>query len=99
MRPPYYSRLNGRVVVPCSREEWEATVWHTQTRVALTVEGGVRVSTIFTGVGMQPFETVVFGGKCGGRERRWSTWDEAEAGHYKVVAEIGLNEEWPEDFD
>jgi hypothetical protein len=93
-----YSRLNGHVVVPCSLEEWQAVVLTSNTRVALTVEGGVRVSTIFTGVGLLPFETAVFGGKFAGRERRYATWDEAEAGHYRLVAECGFDEEWPEDF-
>ena len=54
---------------------------------------GVRVSTVFLGldhrfVGGGPpllFETMVFGGKHDGAQWRYSTWDEAIAGHDAAV--------------
>ena len=56
----------------------------------------VRVSTVFLGrdhrfVGEGPpllFETMVFGGKHDREEWRYSTWDEAAAGHKAVVGEL-----------
>jgi hypothetical protein len=51
----------------------------------------VLVSTVFLGVdhnfGDGPpilYETMVFGGPCGGQMRRYSTWEEAERGHMRV---------------
>ncbi len=54
------------------------------------------VSTVFLGVdhglvGDGPpilFETMVFGGNWDLGQRRYSTWDEAEEGHRRVVDEV-----------
>ena len=58
--------------------------------------GGVRVSTVFLGtdhgyLGNGPpvlFETMVFGGKHDQAQERYSTWDEAVAGHERMVAMV-----------
>jgi hypothetical protein len=57
-----------------------------------TTIGKARVSTVFLGLdhsfGMGPpllFETMVFGGKHDGDMERYSTWEEAKAGHKKMV--------------
>jgi hypothetical protein len=48
------------------------------------------VSTVFLGIdhgfGDDPilFETMVFGGEYDGIQKRYSTWDEAVEGHYKI---------------
>lgn len=55
--------------------------------------GGVRVSTVFLGVdhsfgGPEPllFETMIFGGKLDQEQWRYSTREEAEAGHAAALA-------------
>lgn len=57
-------------------------------------EGAIYVSTVFLGLdhnlmGRGPplvFETMVFGPYGGDEQWRYSTWEEAEAGHAEVVA-------------
>jgi len=71
--------------------EW-LTADPTRARVALTAVGNVEVSTVFLGFTMRPgglvFETMVFGGKFDKVQRRYSTWDEAVAGHNGLVREV-----------
>jgi hypothetical protein len=58
--------------------------------------GGSMVSTIFLGLdhsfdeGAQPilYETIVFGGKLDDEQERYSTREEAEAGHKRMVARL-----------
>jgi len=56
-------------------------------RVARSEFGPVSVSTVFLGMdhsfggGPLLFETMIFGGKSDGYMDRYSTWQEAEAGH------------------
>lgn len=68
----------------------------------LNTEGksAFRVSTVFLGIDhswsapLLPknkpvlFETMVFGGKLNGEMKRYCTWDEAEAGHKKMVLRV-----------
>jgi hypothetical protein len=56
------------------------------------VDFDVEVSTVFLGLDHsfgqgEPllFETMVFGGESDGKIDRYSTWDEAEKGHEKMV--------------
>lgn len=65
--------------------------------VALTELDGVKVSTVFLGIdhnlsygAKQPilFETMIFGGEHDEACWRCSTWQEAEAQHERVVAEL-----------
>ena len=56
---------------------------------------GVQISTVFLGVdhnfgGGKPllFETMIFGGERDGEQYRYSTWEEAEKSHKKIVAEL-----------
>ena len=98
MKNAYY-KLEGTKAVECTDvKEW-AEIWDTRAfrRVAQEVRGGVCVSTVFLGldhqVGDGPpllFETVVFGGKHPDSQERYSTWEEAEAGHARWVAKV-----WP----
>ncbi len=64
-------------------------------RVALDVIGDSQISTVFLGCDHnwgegEPllFETMIFGGKRGGEQWRWHTWQEAEEGHKKIVEEL-----------
>ena len=66
-------------------------------RVGYTsVRAGVHVSTVFLAIdhnhfGVGPpilFETMVFRDGEGCEQERYSTWDEAEAGHARIVADV-----------
>jgi hypothetical protein len=66
-------------------------------QVAKTIQGDVRVSTVFLGLdhrhwGEGPpllFETLVFRGDDGGSDMvRYSSWDDAEAGHAAMVRRV-----------
>lgn len=81
-------------------EERDALKWAdwfgvANRRVAETRLKDCRVSTIFLGLNHnygagRPllFETMVFGGELDGEMNRYSTWDEAEAGHNAIVERI-----------
>jgi|SRR6185503_9265685 len=66
-------------------------------RVACDEIGDVRVSTVFLGLDHQYgdgppllFETMVFGGPLDGEMDRYSTWDEAAAGHVAMTVRVTL---------
>jgi len=87
--------LNGHEAVPCEDlMEWAR--WFEspeKCRVAETVRGKIRVSTVFLGLnrsfGDGPpllFETMIFDGDQKQYQDRYSTWAEAEDGHKKACA-------------
>jgi hypothetical protein len=94
-RPMYY-RLDGHEVVPASRDEFTAQFEDPTLRiVASDYLGEVHVSTVFLGLdhafmGGPPlvFETMVFGLDDGEYHWRYHTWDEAVAGHARVLAAV-----------
>lgn len=63
-------------------------------RVREDFVGSTRISTIFLGLNHQwlpnkpplIFETMVFGGQIDCQQTRYSTWNEAVAGHQAIVA-------------
>lgn len=69
-----------------------------QTSCVVPGEDEAFVSTVFLGIdhnffGDGPplvFETMVFGGKHDQAQERYSTWNEAEAGHWRWVSAVGL---------
>lgn len=73
-------------------------------RVGRTYIGPIDVSTVFLAAGIdlswgqgkpQFFETMVFGGlKFNDMQYRWSTWEEAEAGHAAIVAMVRSYYRW-----
>jgi len=77
--------------------EWAMQIEYMDMIVEQTTLGqNIRVSTVFLGVDYQfgngpplLFETMVFGGEHNEDQWRYSTWDEAVAGHDAVVAMIG----------
>jgi hypothetical protein len=91
--------LDGKMVVPADLTTWAR--WFEDagaTRVvAITEFAEAKVSTVFMGLnhrfsGDGPpliFETLVFGGDHDGAMDRYSTWEEAEAGHAAMLATIG----------
>lgn len=88
--------LNGHQPVPepdlIKWAEWYATA---DRQVADSMQGDVRVSTVFLGLdhrfGHGPpvlFETMVFINGSGSDCERYCTWDEAVAGHARWVAQV-----------
>lgn len=86
--------LKGREAVPCDDLlEWGKWFENREARkIAADTVDDVRVSTVFLGLdhafGDGPpllFETMVFGGPHDQWQDRYSTYDEAEAGHKRVL--------------
>jgi len=79
-------------------EEFDLTKWGlwyetADRKVQKTAFGEVGVSTVFLGLdhsfgGGRPmlFETMIFGGEHDGYQERYSTWDQAVAGHKAACA-------------
>jgi hypothetical protein len=87
--------LNGHKPVKCDDLMWWAWWMEKADRqVRDSMQGDVRVSTVFLGLdhgfGGRPklFETMVFVGHAEQGCERYSTWDEAEAGHARWVAQV-----------
>ncbi len=88
-----YYILDGKKVVAVSDvKEWGRWYTGADKKVGNYQGGDVGVSTVFLGsdhqFGEGPpliFETMIFGGKYDGYTDRYSTWEEAEAGHEKAV--------------
>jgi hypothetical protein len=87
--------LDGQTPVPCEDlftwGEWFENDAHRRVGLTITANGS-RVSTVFLGLdhafGSGPpvlFETMIFGGPHDGYQARYTTWDEAEAGHARAV--------------
>ena len=78
-----------------------------ERRVDETSVGDVRISTVFLGAdynftpGGLPlvFETMVFGGPHEGYTDRYTTWDEAEAGHARIVAALRAGKDPDDDIE
>lgn len=75
---------------PITRDEWIRNF--DSGRVDLTHLGGTRVSTVYLGLdhawgGGPPliFETMIFGGPLEDYTRRYSTLEQAKAGHAQAV--------------
>ena len=90
--------LDGHTPVICKDiMEWGESMKE-HRHVALLEEAGVRVSTVFLGIdhgfgdGSPPilFETMIFGGEHDDYQMRYSTWEEAEAGHITACKKAGL---------
>lgn len=92
---PYYWKLEGKTPVPVyDLLEW-AKWFDTADRIVKqdSLPGEVRVSTVFLGIDHgyfdgHPllFETMVFSpDKNNNHIRRYSTWEEAEAGHEEII--------------
>ena len=92
--------LRDRKPVPVSLLEWaewfgnDANRIVAQDRIERADADPVLVSTVFLGLdhrwGNGPpllFESLVFGGPLDEKMYRWSTWDEAEAGHRHLLVE------------
>jgi hypothetical protein len=88
--------LDGHVAKAVSLMEW--TEWFEKEpfrHVADETIGEARISTVFLSLdhqwGQGPpliFETMVFGGPLDQEQERYTTWDEAEAGHKTMVEKV-----------
>lgn len=93
---PFFILQDKLAVAEPSYQEW--SVWmatHDRT-VAVTAVLGVTVSTVFLGIdhnfcattAPSLFETMVFTDEEAGRTHSYATWEEAAAGHQRLVALI-----------
>ena len=90
--------LDGKVPVPePDLMKWGEWMGKENVRtVKKTQKDGISFSTIFLGLDHNfggegdpiLFETMVFGGKHDQEQDRYSTWEEAEKGHDKMVKRI-----------
>lgn len=86
--------LDGHTPVPCPDiVKWGLWYETADRHVARDIVNDVTVSTVFLGIDHsfgrdEPvlFETMIFGGPHDEYQRRYCTWDEAEAGHRKALA-------------
>ncbi len=91
-----YYVLKGKKAVPVGDvTEWAKQFDGIDRIVAKTDIKNVRISTVFLGLDHQwgvgtplIFETLVFGGKFDQEMDRYSTWEEAEEGHKKMVTKV-----------
>ena len=90
-----YYILDGHTPVPVEMMRWAKWFETADRKVAVTMVGDIKISTVFLGLdhsfGHGPpllFETMIFGGPHDEDMARYSTWDEAEAGHNKVVESV-----------
>lgn len=97
-RHPHYI-LQGKLAVPASLMEWAMWLDTCKDRHVAEDQIGDRwVSTVFMGLdhnffGDGPpllFETMIFGGDADEEYGQWrySTWEEAAAGHAEVCAQV-----------
>jgi hypothetical protein len=83
--------LDGKRPVRCDDVlAWGRWFETADVHVAETTVDGVRVSTVFLGIGgwrgpPQLFETMIFGGEHDMDQWRYATWEEAVAGHAEAV--------------
>jgi hypothetical protein len=89
--------LDGLEPVPTDNEGWGYWFQHSNHHIAWDkVDDRVTVSTIFTGIDMRiagngpplVFETMVFGHVHDREQCRYSTWEEAQAGHLEVLFKV-----------
>ena len=87
--------LKGHEPVPCDDLAWWAWWFEKADRhVRESIQGDVRVSTVFLGLDhgfrgrKELFETMVFVNGSSVDCERYSTWDEAEAGHQRWVMQV-----------
>lgn len=91
--------LDGKVVIPCDdMMEWGKWFESAKRHVADDHIGDVRISTVFLGIDLSFhekrlwFETMIFGGEHDYFQERYSTWDEAEAGHLRALDMVRAHE-------
>lgn len=100
----YRLRRKKKTHEPCTPSEWVIWSRSGDNRIALTIVGGFKVSTVFLGLDHnfsmigppRLYETMVFqlkddGSMTSAEEKgfnRYCTWAEAELGHEEIVQEL-----------
>ena len=89
-----YYILDGHNTKKVDVETWAKGLTD-NPRVAKTKIRNITISTVFLGLNHNwgdgdplLFETMVFGGKLDEEQDRYSTWEEAEVGHKKMVEKV-----------
>ena len=89
--------LDGQTPRPASLAEWARQFDDVRVRTVAhePLPHGVEVSTVFVGYDVVAapgspmlFETMVFNGAFHGVRERYATWDEADAGHRRIVSMV-----------
>ena len=82
------------IVVEDSRE-WAQWYEKADRIVAKTTINDIGISTVFLGIDHSwnsdipvLFETMVFRGKLDGEQERYTTWEDAESGHKRMVQKV-----------
>ncbi len=93
-----YCILKNKTPIEVSRDTWASWFETADRQVAETIieSTAIRISTVFLGIDHwftgkdEPilFETMVFGGELDQEMQRYSTWEEAESGHAKMVERV-----------
>lgn len=94
MNDKYILDADGKTPIPCDLATWARSLEsRSRSLKRETVVEGVEVSTVFLGLdhsfGQGPpllWETMIFGGPHNQYQDRYSTYDEAMAGHEKAKA-------------
>lgn len=94
MSSQYYI-LDGKQAIPTNDIERWARFQGGNRRVEFSTVGDSEISTVFLGLnhnwsGGPPllFETMVFSGALDGEQDRYTTWEQAEAGHKAMVERV-----------
>ena len=101
----YFILVGHQPVAVSSMMEWARWFEHADRRVALTFTEDLEISTVFLGANhgwgdvVLLFETMVFAKDPDDKRDlpmdRYSTWDEAVAGHNAIVHEMTVQEKSP----
>lgn len=89
----YYYKLEDKIAKPVDDVvEWAQHFEHSDRTVKKTGLPDCDISTVFLGINHRHgtglpilFETMIFGGEHDGYCERYSTWEEAEAGHQRAI--------------
>jgi hypothetical protein len=94
-RPRFYVLDENHHTVEVGMKEWARSLEVTSNRIVdyTEIASETHVSTVFLGIdhrffGQGPpilFETMIFGGPLDGSQWRYSSWDDAQAGHKAAV--------------
>lgn len=95
MNLSYYRLNENREAVPCEVAKWEECLANVKSRIVGfdAITPTCHISTVFLTLdhnfvpGRPPllFETAIFGGRFDQRYFRYTTWEQAEEGHARVV--------------
>lgn len=92
----WYVLEGGEILGPFTTEEWIGIEKKETPHIGDDTIGAVRISTVFLNLdhafldGTTPvlFETMIFGGELDQEQFRYTTIDEARAGHAAAVAAV-----------